>query len=167
MLSNLPFSFFTLIFILSKSVWVLGLAFTNAAYDGIATGTPFEIEWSGDGTVSWPSFFLLPFFERGRIRMRDWRKERWRGRKGKNKTGFPVKGHHQFCGGGLHSFIMYGQQTGSANLYLQPATILLLTGPSDDLQTVATVVGEGFPSDTFFLPLPLCLLPKRIHQRSR
>jgi hypothetical protein len=52
MLIHLSFSISTLLLLLLRSAWALTVAFTNAAYEGIATGTPFEIEWVGDGTVS-------------------------------------------------------------------------------------------------------------------
>ncbi len=56
MLRHLPLSLSTLILLLlSSTAWALGVAFTNAAFEGITTGTPFDIEWVGDGTVSGPS----------------------------------------------------------------------------------------------------------------
>ena len=50
-----------LILFLSHSLSALGIALTNANYDGISTGTPFNIEWSGDKTVS-RILLPLPFF---------------------------------------------------------------------------------------------------------
>ena len=48
----LPCFLSTLILLLSKTLGALAVAFTNSNYDGIGSELPFDIKWTGDGTVS-------------------------------------------------------------------------------------------------------------------
>lgn len=52
MWSNLRFSLSTFILLLSKALWAFAVAFTNENFEGVTKDWPFELEWTGDGTVS-------------------------------------------------------------------------------------------------------------------